>query len=320
MLSFLYQITQSPIFYFATGILLLVLFFWYMASENDKMKRNAGSFFIVGLASFSIMSLFVNGMHYGIDIRGGVELTLEVQPKLDDQTGMPTPPTEEDMQQACNILEERLNSTGTSEVQIIHTNNKILIQIPQQDTKDEKANKEKLDAMVNMLTRMAKLELLAVHPDSERLIAQMMSIDSATGKPLVDFETYINNRNACLAAQKAGDNTKRMPTLRIPAKLGLNDYQILPSPVVDDETGEPVTDANGNQQLRFFVLQIAATLPSAAICTLSSGKSKLSAPRRLRLFSNTPCKAAKGRSSGSSSRSAGESRRLSPSKRAFTPS
>ena len=255
MLSFLYQITQSPIFYFATGILLLVLFFWYMASENDKMKRNAGSFFIVGLASFSIMSLFVNGMHYGIDIRGGVELTLEVQPKLDDQTGMPTPPTEEDMQQACNILEERLNSTGTSEVQIIHTNNKILIQIPQQDTKDEKANKEKLDAMVNMLTRMAKLELLAVHPDSERLIAQMMSIDSATGKPLVDFETYINNRNACLAAQKAGDNTKRMPTLRIPAKLGLNDYQILPSPVVDDETGEPVTDANGNQQLRFFVLQ-----------------------------------------------------------------
>ena len=151
MLSFLYDLTQSPMFYFATGILLLVLFFWYMASENDKMKRNAGSFFIVGLASFSIMSLFVNGMHYGIDIRGGVELTLEVQPKLDDQTGMPTPPTEEDMQQACNILEERLNSTGTSEVQIIHSNNKILIQIPQQDTKDEKANKEKIDAMVRCL-------------------------------------------------------------------------------------------------------------------------------------------------------------------------
>lgn len=255
MLSSLYNLTQSPMFYFATGILLLVLFFWYMASENDKMKRNAGTFFILGLASFSIMSLFVNGMHYGIDIRGGVELTLEVQPKLDDQTGMPTPPTEEDMQQACNILEERLNSTGTSEVQIIHTNNKILIQIPQQDTKDEKANKEKIDAMVSMLTRMAKLELLAVHPESEKLIAQMMSIDPATGKPLVDFDAFIHNRNAYLAAQKVGDNSKRMPVLRIPAKMGLNDYQVLPNPVTDDETGQPVLDAEGNQVMRFFVLQ-----------------------------------------------------------------
>ena len=159
------------------------------------------------------------------------------------------------MQQACNILEERLNSTGTSEVQIIHTNNKILIQIPQQDTKDEKANKEKIDAMVNMLTRMAKLELLAVHPDSEKLIAQMMSTDPDTGKPLVDFDAFVHSRNAYLAAQKAGDNSKRMPALRIPAKMGLNDYQVLPNPVTDDETGQPILDAEGNQMMRFFVLQ-----------------------------------------------------------------
>ena len=62
MPQFVTAITGSPFFYFATGILLLVLFFWYLASENDKAKRNAGTFFIVGLSAFSLLSLFVNGM------------------------------------------------------------------------------------------------------------------------------------------------------------------------------------------------------------------------------------------------------------------
>lgn len=255
MLSFFSELTQSPFFYFTVGLLLVVLFFWYLASENDKMKRNAGTFFIVGLAGFSILSLFVNGMHYGIDIRGGVELTLEVQPKIDEQTGHLTPPTEEDMQQACNILEERLNSTGTSEVQILHSGNKILIQIPQQDSQDEERNREKIDAMVSMLTRMAKLELLAVHPESDRLLAQMSSIDPATGKPMVDFDAYREKRKAYIEAQKAGNTTMRAPMLRIPAKFGLNDYQILPCPQINDETGLPVLDKHGEEIIHFFLLQ-----------------------------------------------------------------
>ena len=255
MPQFFLDLTQSPVFYFVTGLLLIALFFWYMASENDKMKRNAGTFFIVGLAGFSILSLFINGMHYGIDIRGGVELTLEVQPKLDEQSGQLAPPSEEDMQQACNILEERLNSTGTSEVQILHSNNKILIQIPQQDTQDEERNREKIDAMVSMLTRMAKLELLAVHPESDRLLAEMSSIDPNTGKPLVDFDAYKQRRNAYLAAQAAGDTKAKAPTIHIPAKMGLNSYQVLPSPQVNDETGLPVLDKNGEQVVHFFVLQ-----------------------------------------------------------------
>ena len=255
MLQFFQDLTQSPLFYFTTGLLLVVLFFWYMASENDKMKRNAGTFFIVGLASFSILSLFVNGMHYGIDIRGGVELTLEVQPKLDDQTGHMIPPTEDDMQQACNILEERLNSTGTSEVQILHSGNKILIQIPQQDSKDEERNRQKIEAMVSMLTRMAKLELLAVHPDNDRLLAQMASVDPATGKPAVDFEGYVQKLRAYEAALKEGNTSMRPPVLRIPAQFGLNDYQLAPYPRSHGKTGEPILDADGYQIIDFMVLQ-----------------------------------------------------------------
>ncbi len=247
MPQFLVDITGSPFFYFCVGILLIVLFFWYLSSENDRLKRNAGTFFIVGLAGFALLSLFVNGMHYGIDIRGGVELTLEVQPKMDDR-GNIVPPTEEDMQQACNILEERLNSTGTSEVQILHSNNKILIQIPQQDSQNEERNKEKIDAMVKMLTKMAKLELLAVYPESERVIA-----DPETQEAIALYEQRMEEYRAAVARDEKGVRPPALP--RIPARLGLNDYMILAYPHTDDETGKPVLDKHGRQVVEYMVLQ-----------------------------------------------------------------
>lgn len=247
MPQFLTDITGSPLFYFATGILLLVCFFWYLAAENDKTKRSAGTFFIVGLAGFSLLSLFVNGMQYGIDIKGGVELTLEVQPKMDDN-GNTVPPTEQDMEQACAILEERLNSTGTSEVQILHSNNKVLIQIPQQDSQNEQRNKEKIDAMVKMLTKMAKLELLAVYPEYTSVLA-----DPEIQEGLVKYEEKLIAYKKELAA---GNTTLRAPMLpRIPARMGLNNYMILPQPLVDDKTAQPILDKQGNQEIRYYVVQ-----------------------------------------------------------------
>ena len=246
MLETLHNLIHTPAFYFCTGILLIALFFWYLAAENDKVKRNAGTFFIVGLTAFSLISLFLNGMHYGIDIKGGVELTLEVQPKMGD-FGEMVPPTEEDMQAACNILDERLNATGTSEVQILHSGTKILIQIPQQDEDPDK-NKEKLDTMVKMLTKMAKLELLTVYREQDSVLA-----DPEVQESISQYEERMEAYN------KLGDEEKktaRKPALpRIPAKLGLNDYMILPGPVTNDETGEPELDKHGRQKVYYYVLQ-----------------------------------------------------------------
>ncbi len=244
-MTYLQQILHAPGFYFCTGIILLVLFFWYLAAENEKIKRNAGTCFIVGIAAFSILSLVVNGMHYGIDIRGGIELTLEAQPKMGDN-GEPQDPTEEDMQQACDILNERLNSTGTSEVQILHSNNKILIQIPQQDDDPEK-NREKLDSMVSMLTKMAKLELLAVYPQSDSVI-----YSEKTQEAIATYRTALEEYEAATAKGEK----RRAPALpRIPSEFGLSDYMILPSPQTDDQTGEPILMKDGRPRIDFFVVQ-----------------------------------------------------------------
>ena len=81
----------------------------------DKVKRNAGTFFIIGIASFSLFSLFQQGLKYGIDIAGGVSFTLSVEPNIGDD-GKPIPLTNEAMEQACVILTDRLNSTGANDV------------------------------------------------------------------------------------------------------------------------------------------------------------------------------------------------------------
>lgn len=210
---------ENPLTVFIVGVLLVVAFLWYLSAEKTHVRRWVGSFSILGLSAFSLASLLHNGMHYGIDISGGVELTLEVQPKL-NELGQLTPPDKNDMEQACEILNQRLNATGTSEVQILHTGNKILIQIPETDP-------AKSEALVKTLTKMARLELLTVHPDSENLLAQH------------------ENR---VAEWETGGKRGMRPTLP-------TDYMRLPHPLTNEETGEPLLGRDGKAIVSWLLVQ-----------------------------------------------------------------
>lgn len=91
---------------------------------------------------------------------GGVSFTLSVEPNIGDD-GKPIPLTDQAMEQACVILTERLNSTGANDV-IIRPKKKdnlnlIEVQIPAADP----AKREETKAI---LTKVAKLQILPVHP------------------------------------------------------------------------------------------------------------------------------------------------------------
>lgn len=92
-LAFIYDLFNNPLFIFIGGLVLLGVFFWYLGSDQDKVKRNAGTIFIIGIASFSLFSLFQQGLKYGIDIAGGVSFTLSVEPNIGDD-GKPIPLTD----------------------------------------------------------------------------------------------------------------------------------------------------------------------------------------------------------------------------------
>lgn len=167
-LAFIYDLFNNPLFIFVGGLVLLGLFFWYLGSDQDRVKRNAGTFFIIGIASFSLFSLFQQGLKYGIDIAGGVSFTLSVEPNIGDD-GKPIPLTNEAMEQACVILTDRLNSTGANDV-IIRPKKKdnlnlIEVQIPAADP----AKREETKAI---LTKVAKLQILPVHPRNQELLAE----------------------------------------------------------------------------------------------------------------------------------------------------
>ncbi len=162
-LNMLHAWFNDPIFVFLTGITLLALFFWYLGSDNERVKRNAGTFFIIGICSFSLFALFSKGINYGIDINGGVSFTLQVESKeMDGQMVQPSP---EAMQKAADIVRERIDSTGAKEpVVMVQGRNKILVQIPETDP-------AKIEEQKEIITKIAHLELLPVHPNNAELIA-----------------------------------------------------------------------------------------------------------------------------------------------------
>ncbi len=250
MLETLHSFFASPGFIFFAGILLLGAFFWYLSSESNRIMRIAGSIFILGLATFSFVSLISNGIPYGIDISGGAELTLEVQPKTDDTTGDKIPPSPTDMEQAVDILNERLNSTGTSEVQIIYSGNKILLQIPQLD-KDAEKNKLKLDSMVRMLTKLVRLDLLAVHPNSSEILAS-----PAVSELLATYEEKKAEYAAKIAADPEQALHLRKPSIPIlPINMNLTEYRLIEYPQHDSDTGEPMLNKKGEHVIYYLVVQ-----------------------------------------------------------------
>lgn len=110
---------EDPLTLFVVGLILLILFFWYFATEIERRKRNVGTVLLTGVCALCVLAAtpLKDRLKGGIDIVGGSSFTLRIQAKEADN-GEKMPITTEQVEQAIKVIEGRLNSMGTAEPMI----------------------------------------------------------------------------------------------------------------------------------------------------------------------------------------------------------
>jgi SecD/SecF fusion protein len=153
---------EDPLTVFVTGMILMILFFWYFATEIERRKRNVGTVLLFGVCTLCILAAtpLKERLRGGIDIIGGSSFTLRVQAReMDNGEKMPITPQQVD--QAILVIEKRLNALGTADPMIARQGaDKIQVQMPGIEPEDSENIRKTLE-------KVAKLELREVSPRSE---------------------------------------------------------------------------------------------------------------------------------------------------------
>jgi SecD/SecF fusion protein len=155
---------QDPLTLFLIGLGLMILFFWYFATEIERRKRNVGTFLTLGICALCLLASSPpkERLKGGIDILGGSSFSLHIQPKIgSDGEEMPITPTQVD--KAIEVIEKRLNGMATAEPIIARQgSNGILLQMPGVEPKES-------DRIRETLQKVAKLELREVSSRNDEL-------------------------------------------------------------------------------------------------------------------------------------------------------
>jgi SecD/SecF fusion protein len=164
---------EDPLTIFVTGMILVILFFWYFATDIERRKRNVGTVLLIGMTALCVLAAtpVKERLKGGIDIVGGSSFTLRVQPRESD-SGEKMEVTSQQVEQAILVIEKRLNSMGTSEPLIARQGTDgILVQMP--GVEPETSAKIR-----NTLEKVAKLEL--------REVSRRNDEPGDDGKPLAE--------------------------------------------------------------------------------------------------------------------------------------
>src|SRR5437868_3470594 len=154
---------MSPAFTFFIGLLLLILFGWYFATDYGLRKRLLAALLAALLIAFSIATIWPpeKKIALGLDIKGGTSFLIKLQ-----QVDKDKPITPGLLDQAAEVIRKRVDYFGGGEPIISPVGqDRILVQIPGLDT-------AKIQEAREQLSKVAKLEFRLVYPDNgERLAA-----------------------------------------------------------------------------------------------------------------------------------------------------
>src|SRR5947208_8843142 len=121
---------MSPAFTFFIGLLFLVLFGWYFATDYGLRKRLIATLLMVLLVAFSIATIWPpeKKIALGLDIQGGTSFLIRLM-KGDKEV------TKGMLDQAVEVIRKRVDYFGASEPIISPVgNDRILVQIQGLDT------------------------------------------------------------------------------------------------------------------------------------------------------------------------------------------
>ncbi len=157
---------MTPAVTFFIGLLLLVLFGWYFATDFGPRKRLLATVLMLLLVAFSLFTIWPPSkkIQLGLDIKGGTSFLIRL-------VQGDRPITKNNLEQAVEVIRKRVDYFGGGEPVISPVGtDRILVQIPGLDP-------AKIIEARQQLSRVAKLEFRLVYPDNgERLRA----IDAGT--------------------------------------------------------------------------------------------------------------------------------------------
>jgi SecD/SecF fusion protein len=150
---------MSPALTFFAGLVLLIIFGWYFATDSASRKRWLGLVLSVLLVAFCLEEAIPPSkkIPLGLDLQGGTSFLIRLTPQ-DDQVI-----TADLLDQAVEVIRRRVDAYGVSEPVITpQGNQRILVQIPGLDTNAIERTKAELQ-------RVAKLEFATVAGGEDRI-------------------------------------------------------------------------------------------------------------------------------------------------------
>ena len=146
---------MSPGMTFCSGLLLLILFFWYLCTDLARRRRMLGTVLTVLLIAVCFANFRIN---LGLDLQGGTSFLIRLKKNADTQIDPRV------LEQAVEVIRKRVDKYGVGEPVITKSGaDRILVQIPQ-------LAEEQLEEARQQLQQVAKLELRLVHPRNDELI------------------------------------------------------------------------------------------------------------------------------------------------------
>lgn len=153
---------MSPALTFIAGLIVFALFGWYLATESARSKRGLGLTLTVALLALSAVVLWFEGIHLGLDLKGGTSYLIRL---VKETSGATITKTMQD--RAVEVIRSRIDRFGVGEPVISPVGaNQIQVQVPGLETTRIAEAREQLE-------RVAKLDFKLVHPQSDSLLPQI---------------------------------------------------------------------------------------------------------------------------------------------------